>query len=707
MRVKKLGFSNVKEEFLLWAQCATEVVPLIKRHHSEIGNSVWVIFSNLISLFKETQKNFEENSKKEILENFELQKKIKNIEDEANKMRVLINQLQTSKRLELEQISKEIAEIFGGEENEIQLLKLKTKRFQDLASSGTAEYLRELYQRMNKNYSIPETKTYDIPTMNLEDFDKAMIKKFKLLQQTTANRVFKLIEGSKSKVSVFTETTGQYISPKEFEDLTALIEKQNLQYQSAIMQLERYREDNSSKSALIDKIESEKTQLNIELTNTKRELEYKAKEIGINSKEIERLKEEIEVFNNNGQIKAQSLTELSALANAQNNKISVLTNNLLKNEQVLKEKEERIKKLEDKLEKIRTNKKEKTEEEKPNLIKFDMKKAENNEVNYKRDRFEDMIKPSVKRVKNKVRHTEMIKSHNSDSFSNVEQRIDSDVSETSTLPSGNDPRYQDFTSRNFSNFSQESQKLRNETNLSTRANSRDTQLTRETPLARVDEYKEIQEFNAFKDNKTNKDTKDKKTTEIKDQKDNKLNPSLNREEQKKLKSREKQRFEEKKDPKDYESDEDYQMNRSIQWDIAKSHLDSRDSKKISDFDSTEAKKVSKDGKEYFVVDKGVYTHDLKMIQVEGFSKGVQVSEETENIDSKSSYGRKVYFLPYNPNNTYGLKGDNYYHTKQNVFQAQPRIPDLASSVLFENSYFLEKNREKYSELPSFMSNCNY
>ena len=111
------------------------------------------------------------------------------------------------------------------------------------------------------------------------------------------------------------------------------------------MQLERYREDNSSKSALIDKIESEKTQLNIELTNTKRELEYKAKEIGINSKEIERLKEEIEVFNNNGIIKAQSLTELSALANTQNNKISVLTNNLLKNEQVLKEKEERIKKL--------------------------------------------------------------------------------------------------------------------------------------------------------------------------------------------------------------------------------------------------------------------------------------------------------------------------------------------------------------------------
>ena len=124
MRVKKLGFSNVKEEFLLWAQCATEVVPLIKRHHSEIGNSVWVIFSNLISLFKETQKNFEENSKKEILENFELQKKIKNIEDEANKMRVLINQLQTSKRLELEQISKEIAEIFGGVKNFRTVLRL-------------------------------------------------------------------------------------------------------------------------------------------------------------------------------------------------------------------------------------------------------------------------------------------------------------------------------------------------------------------------------------------------------------------------------------------------------------------------------------------------------------------------------------------------------------------------------------------------------
>ena len=73
-------------------------------------------------------------------------------------MKIVIEALQTQKKLELDEIAKEIAEIFGGEENEIQILKMKSKRFQELANSGTAEFLKELYNKMNKDFYILYTK---------------------------------------------------------------------------------------------------------------------------------------------------------------------------------------------------------------------------------------------------------------------------------------------------------------------------------------------------------------------------------------------------------------------------------------------------------------------------------------------------------------------------------------------------------------------
>ena len=46
----------------------------------------------------------------------------------------------------------------------------------------------------------------------------------------------------------------------------------------------------------------------------------------------------------------------------------------------------------------------------------------------------------------------------------------------------------------------------------------------------------------------------------------------------------------------------------------------------------------------------------------------------------------MYFLPYNPNNMYGLRGDVYYQGSS--FQPQARIPDLSSSIVFTQPYKL-------------------
>lgn len=65
------------------------------------------------------------------------------------------------------------------------------------------------------------------------------------------------------------------------------------------------------------------------------------------------------------------------------------------------------------------------------------------------------------------------------------------------------------------------------------------------------------------------------------------------------------------------------------------------------------------------------------------SIGVQVDLYHPEVDStKGPSGH--YFLPYNPNNIYGLRGDVYY--QKSSFMPQARIPDLASSVIFQPAY---------------------
>ena len=65
------------------------------------------------------------------------------------------------------------------------------------------------------------------------------------------------------------------------------------------------------------------------------------------------------------------------------------------------------------------------------------------------------------------------------------------------------------------------------------------------------------------------------------------------------------------------------------------------------------------------------------------SIGVQVDlYHPEENTPRESTGH--YFLPYNPNNIYGLRGDVYY--QKSSFMPQARIPDLSTSLMFQPAY---------------------
>lgn len=84
--------------------------------------------------------------------------------------------------------------------------------------------------------------------------------------------------------------------------------------------------------------------------------------------------------------------------------------------------------------------------------------------------------------------------------------------------------------------------------------------------------------------------------------------------------------------------------------------------------------------------KSVWTDsDLPKLNYKDFSS--QFGPELPS-DSKQS---GIYFMPFNPNNLYGLKGDKYYHTSKSVFSAQPLIPELSSSYVFSPPFHLSNN----------------
>lgn len=711
---------SVSEEFSLWKACIIEIQPLIKRHNSELGSIFIDVTNRLSQLFKDLHKSNEDFQKVTVRDNHDLRHKIRALDEENLKMQATIRELQDLKRMELEQITREIAEIFGSEDTELQLMKLKTKRFHDAGGVSTADYLKDLYEHMNKDFYIPESRVHDLPSANMDEFSQAMQTKFKNLQKTTAARILKLLESSKNKSTAQIQTTAVYISPKDHEDLVTQMEKLNIQYQSAVMQLERYREDFTAKSSAYDTLETEKVGFLTEINRLKREFEIVNKELASFKKELDPLKSPQD---NSKDIRNKVHGELEMLAGHQWQKLSSLTKSLEKAEVTIKEKDQKIKELEEKIEKIRLSRAERAEEltERPAIVRIkDIKKESNTESSIESDRFEEMMNPLKLQYpkKKKTQQSALPSSTISDSKSTLKDNYEDYTASTPVPGNGLSkspnkvPATSDysFNSKIGSNYSQESyQKHVMEGSLPTRVNSRDT------PLARVDEYKEIRELKDNRDLKTNQDLKDMNTRETRETnayrdktQDSSKSSHLRKSSQETQKSKKHYRNNRNDScaPSNYdESEEEYQIHKSIQWDLAKSNMNSRGSKRMPDFEASEVKTlVGKDGVEYSVVDKGVWTtNELKYFQLKNCSIGIQVNDGVciERNESKTTFGRNVYFLPYNPNNTYGLRGDSYFYAKQSVFQAQPRIPDMTNSTFFQKPYYLEKDRELKEENPQF------
>jgi hypothetical protein len=96
------------------------------------------------------------------------------------------------------------------------------------------------------------------------------------------------------------------------------------------------------------------------------------------------------------------------------------------------------------------------------------------------------------------------------------------------------------------------------------------------------------------------------------------------------------------------------------------------------------------GRSAYMSTKSTSTDEFSHIKCIEYSKGFQFNGMVPDNNEEETKNNGVYILPYNPNQYYGLRGDSYYHTRNAVFAAQPRIPDIKDSFTFQQPFHIKK-----------------
>lgn len=625
-------------------------------------------------------------------------------------------------KLENQKIKNEIDEIFGSDDSEYQMIRQKAKRLFEIQGGATSELLSDLYQEMSRERDIPEIKDHDSIILNPDEIEHGLMNKFKSLQRSTAQRVIKMFELRSDKVDIESQTISPYIDPKSLEEANNMLEKTLTQYQSAMANADRLKEDLISKTTIIISLEQEKVSTQADLLKVKRDLDGISNESLSTKRDSEILKNEMEAMRKENNSKNIEISILQGKLENQYNRITQLIKNGEKLEYAMKEREEKVKNIEEGAEKRKL------------LRASDIKTAE-----YGYQNSNDMKSPrGTANIPDSARSTgQNYSKKTTQDFSRLDNtRSNEKNRQKVNSPLNNEKKeivYEQTDSRSTllaqdPNLRREQgksnpQQIRDNNSLETSqrplskisTDTNNSASTIATTASRPTRYNQLSKVDeAFSEVRQNKDSiqsteniklnvpsptnsqflnEREKTVESEDLYDNPTAPS---------------RGYRMKNPQsgNQVNDEDFTIKMKPKWEL--SNYDSVSPPLVSSetpedtyFKPIIRVKVGDNGNEVIFSDVGVWTSpDLKMKNIKENSVGVQFNWENPDGDSNShaneSRGNMVYLLPYNPNNVYGLRGDSYYQNCSRTFQAQPTIPELKDSIIFRNSYMLD-NKEKSIE----------
>lgn len=291
LRITKNLDKSPNSKLLLWKNCCSEVVSMIKAENQELALVINRLVKGCLSALDEVCVEVtSEKGKQEkmIREQGDL---IKGKDLEIGRLSREIKAFNEVKLAQDWKINKQIKEMFAEYEDEGEVVKARSQCDTLLKDKGNGlvPLLKEIYENLKKGRDGQELIENEFDQPHPDDISNALKFNFNLILQASTKKAMKLLRKDIKTKVVASQTMIACVSSDEYQDLMKKLEKSTISQQSLAAQLEKYRDDVINKSIIAEKAEQDKNQAFNQIIKMRKEIETYLKEMAGIKKDNEKL----------------------------------------------------------------------------------------------------------------------------------------------------------------------------------------------------------------------------------------------------------------------------------------------------------------------------------------------------------------------------------------------------------------------------------
>ena len=288
--LKKAGNISLEcfsSQIELGSQCFSEISKIMSISYPDIVSVMSVFFETLFKIFQnfiEFHKNSLEGLRNTISS---LETKTEKFKNEYEVLEDKFRNLERIRTIDELAIEAEVNKMFPADPEEIQSFKESVEELRKLRPGEVTNLLQDIFNRMNLERKIPEETDMDFGEFSTDKIVDGIKYNYEVIVTSTIKSIKKAFRKSFEKISTGVQTIAIYIDPKRYEELNKQLDKALISSQSNAVQLEKCKEELKTATQKLEILENERTVIKSENQGLKQELEYK-------NREITRLKSEIE-----------------------------------------------------------------------------------------------------------------------------------------------------------------------------------------------------------------------------------------------------------------------------------------------------------------------------------------------------------------------------------------------------------------------------
>ncbi|OMJ93519.1 hypothetical protein SteCoe_3495 [Stentor coeruleus] len=647
------------DKMSFWRNCCSEILPLIKKDFSDIASAINRVIKGIFSMFDTVNEDWAQREKKKTEEVKDYVEEVKQLKAYNYKLKAELEKYEKINLDEKVKIKSEVEDMFGADDNEIRELRLRSKKIVESKPSAIVGMLRDIYASMAQERYMPDYKEIDIDSPNPDDIANAFNFNYHLLIQSTTKKVMNMLKKEVQTSENCTQTHVLFMSGDEYEDMVKRFEKNNISLQSALMQIDKLKEEIISRGINSEKLEQEKNQYFHEMLKFKRDSEAVNKELLSLKREFATVSIHFEKTTRELEIKNKEVLRKEEKIQSQTLKIAKLT-------QIKRNSELEVPKPQNDIQ---------VEAETESL---DRQFTQSNYDNFRRaSAFPDYRRP---RLGSNIDYSAL--DPNKSLYKKYPGSI-SNYTSNSSLPPSND-HYQEGIN-NMPGF-RESKRMFYPTNKDiaqapTKSSSIKDEFKEPSHEKATEKYSEIGDSVERIDKIQERKNKAKKMSKIKQSKKNKR--EINGE------------------GKSPDRKNDGRKNSFRRESLKSESMKEEAMKSVGhgtkgDFDTHESyneiggkRQIVRDGNILELVDRANNTHITLQA---GISVAVQYNYDQLNKSESNDQNSLLCMMPFNPNNVFGLKGDVFYNSSSRVFGAHSKMSEVVKNTNYKMDKAKAQNR---------------